>query len=214
MIRWQHPKKGLLFPNSFIEIAETTDAIRAIDYWVMEEVCKVLKSWKEENRVLVPISVNITSKTFEHRDFLKQVDKILKLYKVDPHYIEFEITERMVIKKVNESFIKLEMLRRKGIKVSIDDFGIGYSSLSYIVKLPIDSIKIDRSFVEQLHYSKQAKTIINTIINLCMSLELQVVAEGIEHKEELDYLFDCNCDIGQGYFFSKPVSIDEIKKLL
>jgi EAL domain-containing protein (putative c-di-GMP-specific phosphodiesterase class I) len=131
---------------------------------------------------------------------------------VDASLIQLEITERMVINNVEESINKLNMLKSMGIHVAIDDFGIGYSSLSYIVRLPIDSIKIDKSFVQNINSSKEAKAIVSTIINLCKSLNLNVIAEGIESKLELDYLRSNQCDIGQGYYFSKPVTIVEIEK--
>jgi EAL domain-containing protein (putative c-di-GMP-specific phosphodiesterase class I) len=137
---------------------------------------------------------------------------MLSKYGVDPRLLQLEITERMVINNVEESIHKLNELRAMGIHVAIDDFGIGYSSLSYIVRLPIDSIKIDKSFVQNITSSKEAQAIVSTIINLCKTLNLNVIAEGIESKMELDYLRMNQCDIGQGYYFSKPISITEIEK--
>ena len=125
--------------------------------------------------------------------------------------LQLEITERMLINNIEEGIYKLNELRGMGIKVAIDDFGIGYSSLSYIVRLPIDSIKIDKSFVQNMTSSEEAKVIVSTIISLCKTLRLNVIAEGIERKIELDYLKSNKCDIGQGYYFSKPVSITEIE---
>lgn len=214
LIRWNHPQKGLIYPGDFIEIAEKNDIIIQIDFWVMEEACRVLKSWNDNNIISKPISVNVTSKTFESKHFLEKVDEILKKYEIVSGLLEFEITERVVIRNMEENISILKQLKRRGIKISIDDFGIGYSSLSYMVKLPIDSVKIDRTFIEQMNSSKSARIIVSTIINLCKALELQVIAEGIEQERELNYLIENNCDIGQGYYFSKPLTLDIIQKKL
>ncbi|MDH8679296.1 EAL domain-containing protein [Fusibacter bizertensis] len=211
LIRWNHPQKGLMYPGDFIEIAEMYDVILQIDFWVMEEACRILTKWEKQAIMAKPISVNVTSKTFESKHFLKKVDELLSRYEIKPGLLEFEITERVVIRNMEENISILQQLKLRGIKVSIDDFGIGYSSLSYLVKLPIDSVKIDRSFIEQMNHSKSAKVIVSTIISLCKALELQVIAEGIELESELKYLEDNQCDIGQGYYFSKPVTLEEIE---
>ena len=200
-----------MYPGDFIEIAEMYDVILQIDFWVMEEACRILTKWEKQAIMAKPISVNVTSKTFESKHFLKKVDELLSRYEIKPGLLEFEITERVVIRNMEENISILQQLKLRGIKISIDDFGIGYSSLSYLVKLPIDSVKIDRSFIEQMNHSKSAKVIVSTIISLCKALELQVIAEGIELESELKYLEDNQCDIGQGYYFSKPVTLEEIE---
>lgn len=214
LIRWNHPEKGLLYPDRFIELAEQTGLIVNIDQWVLETACKQLKSWKESKKPKVILSVNISSKTFEMKSFAPDLIAIVNKYDIDPKLLQLEITERMFIKNIEESIIKLNELRAMGIHVAIDDFGIGYSSLSYIIRLPIDSIKIDKSFIQNISSSKEAKTIVSTIINLCKTLNLNVIAEGIESRLELDYLKANQCDIGQGYYFSRPVSITEIESSL
>lgn len=211
LIRWNHPEKGLLYPDQFIELAEQAGTIVNIDYWVLEAACKQLQTWKVENRAPVILSVNISSKTFETKSFIPDLTDIMARYAVDPTLIQLEITERIVIKNVEESIIKLKELRNMGIHVAIDDFGIGYSSLSYIVRLPIDSIKIDKAFVQSINNSQESKAIVATIINLCKILNFRVIAEGIENKIELDYLRSNMCDIGQGYYYSKPISIGDIE---
>lgn len=211
LIRWKHPQKGLLYPDQFIDLAEQTGTIINIDQWVIETACGQLKSWKDKKKTPVLLSVNISAKTFETSSFIPELVGMINKYGIDPSLLQLEITERMLIKNVEESINKLKELRNMGIHVAIDDFGIGYSSLSYIVRLPIDSIKIDKSFVQNIHTSKEAKTIVSTIINLCKTLKLRVIAEGIESRLELDYLKSNQCDIGQGYYFSKPVSIGEIE---
>ncbi len=211
LIRWNHPEKGLLYPDKFIDLAETSGSIVKIDMWVLETACRQLKAWKDEKRSKVTVSVNLSSKTFETSNFIGDLLDLIQTYEIDPLLLQLEITERMVIKNVDESIIKLQQLREMGIRVAIDDFGIGYSSLSYIVRLPIDSIKIDKSFVQNIGSSKEAEAIVSAIINLCKTLKLNVIAEGIENQMELDYLRTNLCDIGQGYYFSKPISIQEIE---
>jgi diguanylate cyclase (GGDEF)-like protein len=211
LIRWKHPEKGLLYPDQFIELAERSGTITNIDQWVIESACKQLKIWRDNNRTSVMISVNISAKTFETDQFIPNLVKLLRKYDVDPSLLQLEITERMLIRNVDVSINRLNVLRTMGIHVAIDDFGSGYSSLSYIVRLPIDSIKIDKSFVQNIHTSKEAKTIVATIIHLCKALKFKVIAEGIESELELEYLKSNECDIGQGYYFSKPITISEIE---
>ena len=210
LIRWEHPKKGLLYPDQFIELAEVTGKITSIDYWVLEAACKQLKNWNN-NIDSVLLSVNISAMTFESIDFIADLKRLLNNYDINPAFLQLEITERMIIKNIEESIQKFTELRTMGIHIAIDDFGIGYSSLNYIVRLPIDSIKIDKSFTKDITSSREAEAIVASIINICKSLELNVIAEGIENRTIYDYLKCRECDIGQGYYFSKPISIHEIE---
>lgn len=211
LIRWKHPTKGLLYPDQFIDMAENSGTIIDIDHWVIETACRQLKSWNDNNIKPVRLSINISSKSFEMKKFVPFMLDMVKKYEIKPSHLQLEITERILIRNVEESIMKLYSLRAMGFKVAIDDFGIGYSSLSYIVRLPIDCIKIDKSFVQNIACSKEAKTIVSTIITLCKTLKLHVIAEGIENSEELEYLKISNCDIGQGYYFSKPIPMEELK---
>lgn len=211
LIRWNHPKKGLLYPDQFIELAEQNGTIVELDFWVINTACKLIKSWIDAGKKPAVISVNISAKTFEEKRFVPAILDILKHYRVEPDLIQLEITERVVINNIEESIVRLNELRHAGIHIAIDDFGIGYSSLSYIIRLPIDTIKIDKSFIRNMSTSSEAKMLVATIINLCKSLRYNVIAEGIENREELDYLKKNKCSMGQGYYFSKPVSSDKIK---
>jgi diguanylate cyclase (GGDEF)-like protein len=211
LIRWKHPVRGLLYPDQFIDLAEQSGTIINIDYWVLEMACKQLRYWKDKNKKLVRLSVNVSAKTFETNKFITDLVDMINFYGIEPTYLQLEITERMVIRNVEDSINKLIELRRMGIHIAIDDFGIGYSSLSYIVRLPIDSIKIDKSFVQNISTSNEAKSIVATIINLCKTLQLNVIGEGVESTLELNYLKNNACDIGQGYYFSKPISMEEIE---
>ncbi len=212
LIRWKHPEQGLLYPDRFIDIAEQTGSITDIDYWVIETACRQLKKWRESHRTPVLLSVNVSTRTFEMKQFIADLAEMVQRYGVEPSSLQLELTERLLIKNVEESIQRLTKLRQMGFRIAIDDFGIGYSSLSYIVRLPIDCIKIDKSFVQNIASSKEAKTIVSTIIGLCKALRLNVIAEGIENRRELEYLRTKRCDIGQGYYFSKPVMVEEIEK--
>ncbi|MBP7174728.1 MAG: EAL domain-containing protein [Thermoclostridium sp.] len=211
LIRWNHPKRGILYPDQFIDLAEQNGTIVNLDFWVFKTVCKLIKSWHDENRKPAGVSVNISAKTFEGKRFVPDILDILKQYNVEPELLQLEITERMIIHNIEESIVKLNELREMGVHIAIDDFGIGYSSLSYIIRLPIDSIKIDKSFVQSMSTSHEAKVLVATIINLCKTLRYKVIAEGIETVNELEYLKKNKCAMGQGYYFSKPVRIQDIK---
>jgi EAL domain-containing protein (putative c-di-GMP-specific phosphodiesterase class I) len=212
LIRWKHPTKGLLYPDQFIDIAENSGTIIDVDNWVIDTACRQLKYWRDNHFEPIRISINISAKTFELKKFVPALLDIVNKYGIEPSQLQLEITERILIRNVEESIMKLQNLRSMGFLVAIDDFGIGYSSLSYIVRLPIDCIKIDKSFVQNIASSKEAKTIVSTIITLCKTLNLHVIAEGIESSMELEYLKFINCDIGQGYYFSKPISMEELEK--
>lgn len=211
LIRWNHPKKGLLYPDQFIDLAEQNGTIVDLDFWVINTACKQLKRWIDAGKKPAGISVNISAKTFEGKRFVPAILDILSHYRIQPDLLQLEITERMVINNIEESIARLNELRAAGIHIAIDDFGIGYSSLSYIIRLPIDTIKIDKSFIRNMSTSSEAKVLVATIINLCKSLRYNVIAEGIESREELEYLKKSKCSMGQGYYFSKPVSSDKIK---
>jgi len=214
LIRWKHPDKGILYPDKFIELAEQSGTIVNIDQWVIESACKQLKDWKDNNKKLLTISVNLSAKTFETAQFIPNLVKMIKKYDIDPNLLQFELTERELVRDVEDSIRKLNELRNMGIHLAIDDFGSGYSSLNYMVRLPVDSVKIDKSFIQNINLSKEAKSIVATIINLCKTLNFKVIAEGIESEYELEYLKYNKCDIGQGYYFSKPVTIGEIENRL
>ncbi|PKM67153.1 MAG: hypothetical protein CVU95_08720 [Firmicutes bacterium HGW-Firmicutes-2] len=211
LIRWKHPDKGLIMPDEFIPIAETTALIIDIDYYVIEAACQLLRSRQIHNLKLFPISINITSKTLEQDDFISKLEYILMNYQVNPCNIEIEITERVVMNNFNKNIETLLNLRKMGIKISLDDFGIGYSSLSYLSKIPLDFVKIDKSFIEAITDNKMAEQVIKSIIQMCENMSLSVIAEGIESIDEAIFLLNNTCLYGQGYLFSKPQSIEDLK---
>jgi len=212
LIRWRHHERGEIYPNQFIEIAEKTGLITSIDFWVFENVCKQLKHWQSLNMNDIMVSVNVSSQTFEQNGFVDFVNMTIETYGVDARQLQIELTERVLIQDIDASIKKLNKLRELGIKVAIDDFGIGYSSLSYIVRLPIDSVKIDRSFIKGIGKNKESDAIVTAIINMCSAINKNVIAEGIETIQELNYLENLNCHLGQGYYFSKPISAESFEK--
>lgn len=214
LIRWQHPTRGIVPPDQFIELAEQSSFIIDLDFWVLKQACSQIKTWQVAGYRPVVMSVNITSRTFESPHFLTRLRQVVSQNEVDPHLLQLEITERVVMEEVELCVTRLNELRSMGFGIAIDDFGIGYSSLSYIVRLPVDSLKIDQSFVRNLSSSDEAKAIVNTIISLGKTLGLTVIAEGIESGEEHEYLLEHQCDIGQGYYFSKPIAPAQIEAFL
>jgi len=211
LLRWNHPELGFISPGEFIPILEELGHIVTVGKWVLETVCEQMVEWRNNRVALERMSVNVSPIQFRNYQFVYDVKEILRKTGLDPKYLELEVTEGTLL-NVSDSINTLQELKDIGIKVSIDDFGTGYSSLSYLKKLPIDTLKIDKSFINELDFDGQF--IINTIINLGKNLEFTVIAEGIENQKQLSYLQQQDCHEGQGYYFSKPMPADEIKKLI
>ena len=215
LIRWMHPERGLIPPNDFIHIAEYSGLIKQIGEWVIEEACNQLKEWKKKGLPEITVSVNVSSIQFQDRNLKKQVEVNLKKSNILPHQIELELTETIIMKDSETAMQLLNALKAMNILISIDDFGTGYSSLSYLKRFPIDTIKIDRSFISSLTRANGEDTsIVRTIINLGKNLGLKVIAEGVETQEQLELLETWGCDEYQGYYFSKPVPANEFEQLL
>ena len=207
LIRWQHPKRGLLPPGEFIPAAEENGLILPLGRWILDESCRQLKAWQNANLALARliVSVNLSSKQFLQADLAEQIAETLKRTKLTPCCLKLEITESHVMENSETAGTMLGKLRQLGIELSLDDFGTGYSSLSYLHRLPVDYLKIDRSFISRMIESKENGEIIYTIIKLAQNLKMKVIAEGIETAAQLEHLKNLNCEFGQGYFFSKPV---------
>lgn len=208
LIRWEDDKRGFVSPEYFISKAESMNKIQQIDYWVINQVCRMIES--SSNKLAV--SINISAKSFEAHDFLDHIIEITNNYHVLPSKIQLELTERVIIKDIETSIKKMDAIKRAGFKIALDDFGIGYSSLSYLVQLPIDVVKIDRSFIMHMHDNLESKSIVDAIISMCHTIGIDVVAEGIESFEDEDYLKSRFCNYGQGYYFDKPLKFDDLKK--
>ncbi|MDX2254772.1 MAG: EAL domain-containing protein [Pseudanabaenaceae cyanobacterium bins.39] len=214
LLRWQHVTLGSISPAKFIPLAEETGLIVGIGNWVLRCACKQAAIWQEMGLPPIQIGVNLSIKQIENRDFINTLRSILEETKLDPHYLELEITEGIMMNSVKEKIAILNQFREMGIKLSIDDFGTGYSSLSYLKNLPIDTLKIDRSFIEYITHNEQDRAIVSLVINLSHSLNLMVIAEGVETVEQADLLRSLGCDCIQGYFFHKALPADDIENLL
>lgn len=211
LLRWNHPEKGFIPPSIFVPLAEEVGLIVKIERYVIEEVCRTLMHWKETKINTMRISINVSLISLFQEDFIEFINNTFEKFDIDGSLIEFEITERMVMK--NEKYVNdcLQILRDKGIEISIDDFGTGYSSLSYLHKLNVDRLKIDKSFID---ISNQRTEIISTIINVANGLNLKVIAEGVETEEQVELLRSLGCNEVQGFFYSKPIPAEEYKTLL
>ncbi len=210
LLRWRHPDKGLLAPGSFIEVAEETGLIEPIGQWVLRSACTQAQRWSEDGHPPVRVSVNISARQFNNpREFSRSVSRLLSSTSLDPDRLELEMTESVLLQNADENIAALRRLSKLGVHVAVDDFGTGYSSLSYLKQLPINTLKIDRSFVRDLEADKDSEVIVATIIAMAHSLKLRVTAEGVENLAQLSTLKRLGCDEYQGYLFSRPVPARE-----
>ena len=216
LIRWQHPKRGLVSPLEFIPIAEETGLILALGDWILRTVVTQAATWLQQG-VLAPgqtLSVNVSPRQFHQTGFVDKVAAIIGEAGIPPSCIKLEITESMVIGDVEDTIRKMEAIKAIGVKFSMDDFGTGYSSLSYLKRLPLDQLKIDRAFIKNLPHDTDDAAIVMSIISMARNLRLEVIAEGVENACELDFLHGQECFAYQGYYFSRPVPAEEFGALL
>lgn len=214
LIRWQHPELGLVSPAVFIPLAEETGLIIPIGDFVLREACEKAKSWQENINSSFFISVNLSTRQFEQHDLIQKIEIILANTKLSPYSLELEITESISMSDAEKTIMTMNELKERGIRISIDDFGTGYSSLSYLRKFPIDTLKIDQSFVRDIGQDQDSETIISLIISMAHTLKLEVIAEGVETPPQLDFLRDQQCDSLQGYIVSKPIPASQFEMLL
>jgi diguanylate cyclase (GGDEF)-like protein/PAS domain S-box-containing protein len=214
LIRWNHPQDGLVSPLHFIPLAEETGLIVHIDNWVMRTVMKQTYTWHQNDFYKDRVSINISVFLLNNSDFISFVKKSLEESQCNPEWLEFEITESHIIQDVNKSIQILQELNSMGIKISIDDFGTGYSSLTYLKRLPIEKLKIDQSFVRDIMSDESDREIVRTIIAMAKNLHMNVIAEGVETKEQKEFLVQNGCHEIQGYFYYKPLPITEINIIL
>lgn len=211
LLRWQNPQYGMISPMEFIPLAEETGLIIPMGEWILQRACMQNKKWQDAGYLFMRVAVNISSIQFMQPDFIPMIKQILEETKLEGTYLELEITESVALTKEEEVIDKLLILKDMGIHISIDDFGTGYSSLSYLERLPVDSLKIDREFIKNIGNDS---TIVKMIIGMAQSLELSVVAEGVETSSQLDYLMKFGCKSMQGYLFSKPLAAEKFEELL
>ena len=214
LARWKHPTLGLLKPGEFISIAEDCGLIIPIGDWLMRMACNQNKSWQDAGLEPMRLAVNFSARQFQQSTFIPSVIEILKETKLDPAWLELELTEGSIMKDPEQAIEKLRELRLMGIKVAIDDFGTGYSSLSYLKRFPIDTLKIDKSFVQDVCTDPDDAAIVRAIITLGHALDLQVVAEGVETQDQLEYLTALGCDVLQGFLLSEPLTAKDFHELL
>ena len=214
LVRWQHPEMGLVPPGKFIPLAEETGLIVPIGEWTLAAACAQHRVWERDGLGHLRVAVNLSPRQFQQGDLLRAVARVLAQTGCSPKSLEFEITEGVVMRNPESAVTLLQQLKDMGIHISIDDFGTGYSSLAYLKRFPIDSLKIDRSFVTDVPKDAGDVAINVAIIAMAHSLGLKVVAEGVETQEQLDFLHKQGCDEMQGYFFSKPLPVEQVTALL
>ena len=215
LVRWQHPQKGLVAPGDFLPLAEETGMVIPIDLWVLREACQQTRRWQDKFRLDPPIriSVNLSSKQFLQQGLVEQVREVLQSTALDPSSLTLEITESAIMEASDIAGATLDRLKALDIQLYMDDFGTGYSSLSYLHRLPIDTLKIDRSFVHNLGMDGENSVIVHTIVTLARVLGMEVIAEGIETGEQLAQLRALKCDHGQGFFFARPLTVADAEAL-
>ena len=214
LIRWRHPQRGLLLPADFIGIADDCGLLDDIGEWVLHEACRQAKAWQDAGLPRLRVAVNLAPSQFRLTNLVDQIRRALAAAQLDPRLLEVELTESAVMSDAEESILILEAVSSMGVLVSVDDFGTGYSSMSYLRRFPIDKLKIDRCFVEEMTRRSEDASIVRAIISLAHSLHLKVIAEGVETPEQLALLADLGCDQYQGFYFSPAVAADKFMELV
>ncbi|HKW37492.1 MAG TPA: EAL domain-containing protein [Burkholderiales bacterium] len=214
LLRWQHPELGLLLPEKFIQLAEQTGLIIPIGLWTLREVCTRAKAWQDSGLPRMPVAVNLSACQFEQDQLVPQLAEILRSTGAEPGILELEITESMVMQDPDQAVKLMQNLRAMGVRLTIDDFGTGYSSLGYLKRFPINSLKVDRSFVRDLPHSADDIAITRAVIAMAHSLQMNVIAEGVELKEQFDVLRDEGCDEFQGYLCRPPLVEEELIRFI
>lgn len=214
LVRWNHTKKGMIYPNEFIPIAEETGFIKTLDKHILKLACFQIRDWIDRGKDPINISVNVSPKLLHEENFIPHLEAVFELTKIDPKYISIEIIETAAMEDKEYVYNVLNILRSKGIKILLDDFGKGYSSLSYLKDLPIDKVKIDKLFVDEICSNNVNRTIMKAIIDMSKALKLKVLAEGVETIDQLNLLEELECQSYQGYLYSKPVPIEKLEKMI
>jgi len=214
LLRWRHPERGLIPPSQFVPIAEDTGLILPIGQWVLREACRQSRAWLDAGLPVVPIAVNISAIEFRSLNFVDKVAAILREASLDPQSLELELTESVLMKHAESTVSVLKSLKSIGVQLAVDDFGTGYSSLSYLRQFPIDSLKVDQSFVHEISSKSEDSVIVSAVISMGNSLNKRVIAEGVETREQLDFLTAAGCEEAQGYYFNRPMVADQFASLL
>ena len=205
LIRWDHPERGIISPNDFIALAEETGLIQPIGNWIINTACQELKKWRDAGLDSIKMAINLSSCQLEQEDIIDSILQALESNDIPGDMLEIEITENVLMKDIDNTIKKLRQLSNYGIKIAIDDFGTGYSSLNYLKRLPIDTLKIDRSFINDMHESKENSSIVKAIIAMAQGMNLNIISEGVETHAQLQQLIEWRCKIMQGFLFSRPI---------
>lgn len=215
LVRWHHPSRGLLLPEHFIPIAEESDLISRIGEWVLRTACSQLSAWMKKGLQPMRMAVNVAGRQLQHANFAGRVGQILQEFDIKPEFLELEISEKVIIREEDRQAIEtLRRLHEMGIKIALDDFGTGFTSIRSLKKLPIDTIKIDRGFINNININQEDAAIVKAIISLAHTLNLQVIAEGVESLKQLQSL-TAKKSIGiQGFYISEALPVEELEKLL
>ena len=212
LLRWRHPTRGMVSPAEFIPVAEQTGLILPLGQWVLASACAQLVGWSASAATRrLTIAVNVSARQFRHPEFTSQLLELLRLSGANPYRLKLELTESMLLSDFEDVIVKMGELRSIGVNFALDDFGTGYSSLSYLKRLPLDQLKIDQSFVRDVLTDPNDAAIARTILSLARSLDLSVVAEGVETAGQRDFLVQCGCKAFQGYFFGRPVPVEDLQ---
>jgi len=216
LLRWEHPVRGLILPGEFIEAAEDSGQVLAIGEWVLRSACELIARWSKNPNLCqqLRLAVNVSPVQFRQADFALKLEEILRISDANPALITLELTEGQLMNNLGDTVEKMEYLKALGVRFSIDDFGTGYSSLAYLKRLPVDEVKIDRSFVHDVTSDQGDAGLVETIITMAGNLKLGVVAEGVETRDELEFLQSHGCNSYQGYYFQKPCTVDEFEQYM
>ncbi len=214
LLRWYHPEWGVVNPSTFIPLAEETGTIVPIGKWVLFTACRQTQKWRDMGSSDVYVAVNLSPRQFQESDLLEMVGQVLEATGLPPECLKLEVTESGIMEDPEDAIVKMKLLRDRGIRFAIDDFGTGYSSLSYLKQFPIDTLKIDRSFVIDAITNQDDQEIIKTIIAMARNLGMDTVAEGVETSGQHVFLTNQGCHVMQGYYFGRPMSPEQFEKLL
>ena len=214
LVRWAHPHYGVLSPAMFIPIAETSGDIMHIGNWVMHEACRQMAAWRAAGQTVLPVAINLSARQFADPALAANIESALRHYELDGELLELEVTESLVIEDPARAMKILSALQAIGVRIAVDDFGTGYSSLAQLKRFPVDSLKIDRSFVQDIPGEPNDAAIVKAIIAMGHALNLKVIAEGVETADQLNFLQRHDCDAIQGYYLSQPLSVDQLRDFM